>query len=319
MLKVATLLLLAAPRVVLTHAQLRPEERWVAGTVASARQAQIATRASAVVREVRVREGDRVAAGTVLVRLADGDLRAQENAARAAVDAARANEKRTRQLVAQKTLPPAQLEPAQAQLAQAEAQLDSAREALQYAGLRAPFAGVVLSKRVSAGDLVSPGQPLLELAGDALEIVASATEEEKRALRSGMRLRFTSGAVEGTAEVTAISPGGDALSHRGTLRALIRDGKGMRPGDFVRLQVPTPANAGRLIVPRTALVERGDLTGVFVVRGGRAQLRWLAVGDVEGGASGSAWVKAGLSADEAVIDRPGELRDGDPVEVADGR
>jgi hypothetical protein len=55
---------------------------------------------------------------------------------------------------------------------------------------------------------------------------------------------------------------------------------------------------------------------VFVVRGGRAQLRWLAVGEVEADA---VRVKAGLSAEEAVIDRPGDLRDGDPVEVADGR
>jgi RND family efflux transporter MFP subunit len=299
-----------------THAQIRPEERWVAGTVESAKHAQIATRASAVVREVRVREGDRVAAGTVLVRLADGDLRAQERAAQAAVDAARADERRTRQLVEQKTLPPARLEPAQAQLAQAEAQLDAAREALQYAGLRAPFAGVVLSKQVSAGDLVSPGQPLIELAGDALEVVATATEDEKRQLKQGLRLRFTSGATEGTAEVTAISPGGDALSHRGTLRALIRDRQGLRPGDFVRLQLPAAASTGRLVVPQTALVARGDLSGVFILRDGRARLRWLSVGDVEGG---SAWVKAGLSPDEAVIDHPGELRDGDPVEVSDGR
>jgi RND family efflux transporter MFP subunit len=316
MVRVAALLILAAPRVILTHAQLRPEERSIAGTVASARHAQIATRSSAVVREVRVREGDRVAAGTVLVRLADGDLRAQEKAARAAVDAARADEKRTRELIAQKTLPPAKLEPAQAELARTEAQLDAAREALQYSGLRAPFSGVVLSKLVSAGDLVTPGQPLVELAGDALEVVAAATEEEKRPLQPGMRLRFTSGSFEGTAEVTAISPGGDSLSHRGTVRALIRDGQGLRPGDFVRLQLPAGKGAGRVTVPQSALVQRGDLTGVFVVRDGRAQLRWLAVNAVEGG---SAWVQAGLSSDEAVIDHPGDLRDGDPVEVTDGR
>src|SRR5258708_2407394 len=88
----------AAAPVRVTRAQVRPEERWLAGNVSAARHAQISTRAAATVREVRVREGDRVKAGTVLVRLADGDLRAQAAAGQAALDAARANERRVRGL-----------------------------------------------------------------------------------------------------------------------------------------------------------------------------------------------------------------------------
>lgn len=306
----------APARVVLARARLRAEERWIAGNVSAARHAQIATRASATVREVRVREGDRVAAGAVLVRLADGDLRAQEAAARAGLEAARANERRVRELVAQEHLPAAALDPAEAQRAQAEAQLGSALEALRYSDVRAPFAGAVLAKLVSPGDLVSPGQPMIELAGSALEIVAAATDEETRALRPGMRLSFTSGVRNGEAEVTAVSPGADPVSHRGTVRALVLEGSALRPGDFARLQLPPLPGSARLWVPRSALVERGDLSGVFVVRNGRALLRWLAVGDVEGD---TAWVRAGLAAEERVIERPGDLRDGDPVEVVDGR
>ena len=114
---------------------------------------------------MRVREGDRVVAGAVLVRLADGDLRAQEAAARAALDAALANERRVRTLVPHGYLPAAQLDSAEAQRAQAQAQLGAAREALTYAEIRAPFAGAVLAKLVSPGDLVAPGQPMIELAG----------------------------------------------------------------------------------------------------------------------------------------------------------
>jgi membrane fusion protein (multidrug efflux system) len=65
-------------------------------------------------------------------------------------------------------------------------------------------------------------------------------------------------------------------------------------------------------VPRSALVERGDLTGVFVVAGGQAQLRWLALGE---GGGDRIPVRAGLTAGEAVIDSPGALRDGQRVEV----
>ncbi len=65
-------------------------------------------------------------------------------------------------------------------------------------------------------------------------------------------------------------------------------------------------------VPRSALVERGDLTGVFVVRGEQAQLRWVALGE---GAGERVPVRAGLSAADAVIDVPDALRDGQRIEV----
>lgn len=305
-----------AVRVRTTRAELRPEERWLAGTVAAVRQARISTRAAALVREVRVKEGDRVAQGAVLVRLADGDLKAQEAAARTGLQSARANEQRIRGLVEGGNVPRAQLEPAEAQRAQAEAQLGLAREALTYTELRAPFAGAVLAKLVSPGDLVSPGQPMIELSGSALEIVASATEAEARSLAPGTRLAFASGETRGQAQVTALSPGADALSHRGLVRALVVTAASLRPGDFVRLQLPPAPGAARLCIPRSALVERGDLTGAFVVREGRAQLRWLALG--EAGPS-AAWIRAGLSAGDAVVDPPGSLRDGDRVEVANGR
>lgn len=307
---------IAAAKVGVTRVQLRPEERWIAGNVSAVRRAHISTRTAASVREVRVREGDRVKAGAILILLADGDLRAQEAAGQAALDAARASERRIRGLVQQGHLPPAQLEAAEAQRAQAQSQLGVAREALTYAEIRAPFAGAVLMKLVSPGDMVGPGQPMIELAGSALEIVANATEEETRALRPGLRLPFASGAARGEAEVTAVSPGADPVSHRGMVRALVVSPTALRPGDFARLRLPAGPGSGRIWVPRSALVERGDLTGVFVVREGHAQLRWLAIGEQEGDA---AWIRAGLTAEESVVDRPGGLRDGDPVEVADGR
>ena len=65
-------------------------------------------------------------------------------------------------------------------------------------------------------------------------------------------------------------------------------------------------------MPRSALVERGDLTGVFVARDGRAELRLVALGEPVGALVA---VRAGLKVDEAVVDAPGALRDGQAIEV----
>jgi membrane fusion protein (multidrug efflux system) len=121
------------------------------------------------------------------------------------------------------------------------------------------------------------------------------------------------GEARGTAEITALAPGGDPVSHRRSVRARVREVKGeLRSGAFARLEVAGDAGPGGAWVPRSALVERGDLTGVFVASAGKAELRWVAVGEAVGGGYA---IRAGLRTDETVIDAPGALRDGEPVEV----
>jgi hypothetical protein len=107
------------------------------------------------------------------------------------------------------------------------------------------------------------------------------------------------------------------VSHRVWIRARVEGGAGLRSGSFARLELPAgePA-AGAVSLPRSALVERGDLTGAFVVEDGRARLRWLALGEPAGDRVA---VRAGLRAGERVIDAPGALADGAAVEVRDDR
>ena len=103
------------------------------------------------------------------------------------------------------------------------------------------------------------------------------------------------------------------LSRRRTVKDRVSAVEGeLRSGAFARLSLPQGAGGG-VWVPRSALVARGDLDGVVVARGGRAELRWLSLGEVVGD---RVLVRAGLGADEVVVDAPGALRDGAAVEVA---
>jgi RND family efflux transporter MFP subunit len=292
--------------------------RLVAGTLVAAERATIATRLAARVSRLHVREGDRVKRGALLVSLAAEELRSQVAAARAARDAAVAHERRIRSLLAQEAVAAAELEPALAQRAQADAALAAAEATLGYAELRAPFTGVVQARRVEEGDFVSPGTPLVELEGrGGLEVQATLSEEEAGAVKLGRRLEVETGGARAMGEVIALAPGGDPGSHRVALRArLVAGGEGLRSGTFARIRLPAAPASGALSIPRTALVERGDLTGAFVVADGRAHLRWLAVGEPAGDRVA---IRAGLHAGEQVVDAPGALVDGAPVEVRDGR
>jgi RND family efflux transporter MFP subunit len=267
-----------------------------------------------VVREVHVQEGQRVAAGQRLVDLGDADLRGHLAAAEAGLAGASAHERRIRTLAAQRAATPSEVEGAAAQRAQAEAAVSAARANLEYTEIRAPYAGTVQARRVEPGDLVGPGQPLVTIEGSALELVASLSEEEARGIAIGQRVRFRAGQAEGSAEITALSPGGDPLSHRRGLRASVAPAvAGLRSGTFARLEVPGGDGPAAVWLPRTAFVERGDLTGVFVAAAGRAELRWVSVGEPIGD---RVPVRAGLRGGEQVIDAPGALRDGEAIEVA---
>jgi RND family efflux transporter MFP subunit len=327
----------AAPSVLPTvKVRLAPNDQgvetgWIAATLSATHHATLATRMAASVKAVHANEGQTVAAGALLISLADEDLQAGLKAAEANLAAATAYHRRIEALMAQNAAIPAEQDQARTQLAQAQAAVSQIKANIAYTQIRAPFAGVIQSRLVNEGAFVGPGTPLLELEGQGdLELVGSVSEAEGLGLKLGQKLPFEADGQRGLATLTALATGGDPVSHRGTLRARVPAGTKLRSGSFARLQLASastshqaaPANAShpsasasttpQLTVPRSALIQRGDLNGVFVVRDGKAELRWLSLGEAQGDRFP---VRAGLAPSEQVIDQPGALVDGQPVEV----
>ena len=289
---------------------------WVAVTLNATQRATLATRLAASVKKVYVTEGQHVTAGALLVCLADDDLQSGRKAAETAVATAATQVHRMEKLASQDAATQAELDMAQVQLAQAKAGLAGVQANIGYTQIRAPFAGVVQTRRVNDGDFVGPAMPLIDLEGQgAMEFTGSVSEDEAKGLKIGQSLPFEADGRSGLAQITGLATGGDPVSHRGTIRARVAKGQeGLRSGAFGRLQVPgasAPA-AQELSIPRSALVRRGELNGVFLAREGKAELRWLSLGEAQGDRIP---VRAGLSAAEQVIDAPGDLRDGQPIEV----
>jgi membrane fusion protein, multidrug efflux system len=290
--------------------------RLIAATVAPVNRATISTRMAASVQKVLVSEGARIKRGQLLVVLSADDVRAQLAATSTALANAEAYERRIAELARTHAATPVELEGAQAQRAQAAAAVAATKANLAYTQLLAPFDGTVQARRVSAGDFVGPGQPLIDVEGAQLELQATLSEEEAAGLAIGQTIMFSANEQHGEAVVTALTSGADALSHRRSLRARVGAGAtNLRSGAFARIEVSGGAATKTTRVPQTAIVQRGDLTGVFVADNGRARLRWLSVGDVLGS---DVLVRAGLASNEVVIDHPGSLRDEQAIEVVTG-
>ena len=282
----------------------------IPATVHARRRASLAARVSASVVELPFREGARIAAGAVLVRLDDAALRSAVTAAEAAVGAAEADRTRMESLRHRGAATPREAEEAAARAAAGRAALVAAQDNLAYAVLRAPFAGVVAARPVNVGDVVTAGTSLIEVEGEGgFELHATLEAAQSAGVRPGLEAKAgVDGVAEPlTARLTSVSPAGDPATHRFEVKADLASAPGLRSGLFARLTLPSSAATPRLLVPSSALFTRGGLTGVFVAEDGVARLRWVAPG-VSG--DGRTEIRAGIEPGETVVVDPAGLADG---------
>jgi multidrug efflux system membrane fusion protein len=296
------------------------------GSVEALRQGTLGAQASGRVTEVLVRNGDTVRAGQPLIRLEAGDALDTLNAAGAAAAgaearraSARAEYERARQLRGKEYISVAGMQRAEAALRSAEAEADAsaaqasaARTRAGWHTVTAPYAGRVTELWVTAGDLATPGRPLLALYDPAaLRVVVQVPESLAPRLRPDEPVLLLPRAGAATAAPLRLTdwrvvPAVDALTHSIELRAELPPGMAMQPGQFVSLRLPLMAGVPEVRVPRTAILRRSEVTAVYVVDDkGAVRLRQVRLGPVVGD---EVLVLAGL--------RDGELVALDPAAAA---
>jgi RND family efflux transporter MFP subunit len=290
-------------------------ERTVPAQVYARDRATLSARRVASVAAIPVREGDVVRRGDVLVRLESDALTANAAAARATLDMAESDRRRMESLVGHGVVAQRELDAAQERSAAARAALGTARDDLAYSILRAPFPGVVTARRANVGDVINPGQAIVELESpSSFEVRATVEADAAPQLARGrtVRVDVDSFAEPLAARIRALSPAGDAVHHRFEMRADLPPAAGMRSGLFARLRLPDDGaeKETHLSVPASAVVRRGGLSGVFVVKDGKAWLRWVALGVPE---ADRVEIRAGLEEGERVALAPERLEDGVPV------
>lgn len=280
--------------------------------VESGREVTIATRTSGTLRRLPVDIGDDVRAGQVLAVLDDADVRARIAAAQAAVELAERTHGRVERLTAQGAASQQELDEAAARLAAALSALAEARAQAAYVEVTAPFDGVVVARLADAGDLASPGRPVLRLASsDAPIVVAELPSGLAGTLEVGDSVRVRTSGGEGVmARVSRVVPTLDPQSGRFRLEATPAEDATLRPGAVVRIEITAAGTATRWI-PADAVVRRGQLAGVFALEGDTLRLRWLRLGRRDGDA---VEVLAGPPGPLLVVRSPTSgLEDGQPV------
>ena len=261
----------------------------LSGTLTAEREARVRAEVGGVVLQVFADPGQTVGAGQVLARIDDTALRdavlsgqSAVSAATQNVEVARRNVERNQTLaaagaVAERDLEAArnQLAAAQSQLAGARAQLAQAQKQVAKTSVRAPIAGVVSMRPVSAGDVVAPGGELFTVVDPgSMQLEGSVPASQLGELRIGAPVRFTVTGYPGqtfTGTVSRISPAADPTTRQVPVIVSIPNAEGrLVSGLFAEGRVTAQARQG-IVVPAAAIDERGVQPAVLKVVEGKAQ------------------------------------------------
>ena len=309
-----------------------PVERKLDGVIEAVNQGTVAAQTAGRVAAILYDVNDFVPAGAVIVQLRSTEQKAGMLQAEAALREAAAREaeiqtryQRIADMYERKVVPKATLDEtaanrdaAVARLSAARAAVDSAREGVAYTEVRAPYAGVVTKRLVQVGETVSPGTPLMS--GLSLQYLRVTVDVPQSIVGQVRRIKKAAVYVDGRwIEATRVTVFMEGSSPSNTFRArldLPENATDLYPGMFVKAGFVV-GESDRLLVPASTLVERSEVTAVYVLDAqGRTSLRQLRIGDRFGDA---VEILAGLAPGERVARDPlAAMRALKPVSVASG-
>lgn len=249
-------------------------------------------------------------------------LAASVRVARADADLAQAELDRAKALVARGFISKADIDrrtatrdAAVARVAVAQAQLGEQRAQIGRLNIRAPAAGLVLTRAVEPGQVVNPSNgALFRVAkGGEMEIRAQLAEQDLARLKVGDTAQVTpiGGRKSFTGTIWQISPVIDAQTRQGVARIQLAYDPALRPGGFAT----TTITSGRVSAPRLPeSAVQSDDKGSFVYavdKNGKVVRHGVKVGDISGD---GIVILSGLRGDEKVVLSAGAfLNPGDKV------
>jgi len=292
------------------------------GVIEAINQATLSAEVSGRIEEINFDVDDIVKQGEVIVRIRDREYRARLQKAKAALseantgfnDAAR-EFKRVKGLFKDKVISRAvydkagaNLESARARVAAGEASVSEARLQLDNTVIRAPYSGIVVARHVELGESTNIGQPIMSgYAVGQLRVNVNVPQSIINDVREYRKARviLLNDSDSIPASKLTIFPFADAQSHSFRVRVDLPDNEQpLFPGMLVKVAFVIQQSQ-RLLVPFRSIVQRSEVTGVYVVDAKQT----LSFRQVRTGIAGNEMVEivAGLD--------PGETIALDPVQA----
>ena len=308
------------------------------GKIEAENSANVSTRMMGYVTKVHVKVGQKVNAGQLLVSINNTDLQAKKAQveasilqATAAFNNAKKDYERFTVLFNQQSASQKELDDMTSRYEMAKAGLEAAKQMRNevvaqfgYSNITAPFSGEVTNTFVKEGDMANPGMPLVSIEGASLlQVTAMVSESDIANIQNGMAVKVLVKSINKTVagKVTEVSSSAKNTGGQYLVKInLTQTDKAILSGMFVNVQFPlanktlTTVTTDKVLVPESALVKQGQLTGIYTVgNGNTAILRWLRIGKTF---DNQVEVLSGLSAEEPyIVSAEGKLFNGAKVSI----
>jgi RND family efflux transporter MFP subunit len=304
----------------------------ISGSLEPRDQAAVRAEIGGSILAVSAEPGQAVGRGQPLARIEDRTARdallsaqSQVRSAEQAFNVAQRNAERMQTLSKAGAVADRDLEVAVNGMASARAMLDDARSRLASAqkmventAVRSPIAGVVSTRPVNAGDVVSPGTLLFNIVDpSSMRLTASVPSEQLGSLAPGMKVQFEVRGYPGRVfegQIDRISPTADPVTRQIPIWVnLPNRGGTLVAGLFAEGRVATESHDA-LTIPLSA-VEMGNAPTVLRLKGGKAQTVPVGIG-IRDDANDRVEITAGLAAgDTILIGAARTITPGTPVRV----
>jgi RND family efflux transporter MFP subunit len=267
------------------------------GTLNAYEEVSVSSEVDGIVRQLKVEEGSLVNKGSLLVEINDVDytldLKRSEAASKQAeanLDNAQAEYKRQEALYKEELVTKQQFDDITTKVALAKAALDGAkatlamsREKLTRTKVYSPLNGAVKEKKISVGDYVRNGTPLLQLIRvNPLKLNFTVSEKDAASIKIGQEVAFSVDAYpakqfKGT--VSLLYPNLEEKTRTLQAEALVPNfDRLLKPGFFVKILIYTAVQREVVLAPITALLYDNSVIRIFVVEGNKARERVIKIG-----------------------------------------
>ncbi|MBL8191913.1 MAG: efflux RND transporter periplasmic adaptor subunit [Acidobacteria bacterium] len=274
------------------------------GSLRPKQQVDVTSRIAGRITQINVDVGQAVGRGTLIATIEDDEIRQQIERSKASIAVADAsiaqreaelnNAKveldRRKQLVKDGVLSQqeldalemrhrvaaSQLELARAQRRQSDAEMRELNIRQSQTRVYSPIAGVVARRLLDLGAMTGANTPIVNIVSvSPMVILANASEQDISRIKRGVQVKVTIDSLPGqkfTGRVMRISPLLDPQTRNGQVEIEIPNTNGMLKGEmFARVELNLGSERETLLLPRDALVYRGEKPGVYTIEADKAK------------------------------------------------
>lgn len=287
------------------------------GVVEEEQATMVSFTGMAVLKSIKVSEGQFVQKGQLLATIDDTQAKNALEAAKAALNQAADAQTRMKQLYDKNSLPEMKWVEIESKVQQARSSYEMCKKTLDDCSVYAPCSGVVGSKVMNVGETVLPSQPVLTILGiNKVKVRLSIPEKEIASVTAQTPSTIALDALHGeTFYGGKIEKGvsADAITHTYDIRILLdnADHK-ILPGMVAKATLNTQTGIRRITLPVKAVQQSADKSlFVWIVKDGKACRQRISIGKTIGN---RLVVEDGLNeGDSVIVEGYQKVGEGTPV------